>query len=849
MAAPISGPVSVGYPPSAAAGTASSGAAADPAAGPSAVARLRGQLVAAHRAALEAQHALVERLMQSGDTRAPLPGGRSVGASEVGGTSRSPGTVPAPAAPAAAAPGHVGSPPLGALPPFVSRVTRVSDSGGRTIVGTEYDVPAEQTVDGQVPVAILLSAVVGCRLLTGDRGGGRAPHTTVTFAAELPAAGEPIGCEVSVDTGSGVDLVATCHTPRTAVLQLGTAPAAAIVDGPPRPAAPPGTARFTPLARTATRSLTSADLALLAEGKAADVFGAGYAQNGCNPSLRLPGAGLRVIDRVEDIDRTGGPHRLGALTAATDLGPAAAPFDLEALLVEGALQVLSTYLLYLGAQLVLPDARFQPVPGVPVEVEFSGPPPAAGAALRYQADVFELGFIPRPHALADVTVHADGVPVMTIHGIGVEIREKSGTPYCPGPGGKVGSFLGRTNATGERSQLNEFHMNHAAKGDLAVAMGPEFEIYRDSKAPYIPNGDFLFVDRMMTWTGERGRLVAGATMDTEYDSAADAWYYQHNGYPFMPYCVLMETSLQSAVLLGYYLGATLPFPTEQFRIRNLDGHATVVKDVDLRGRTIRQHSTLLFSSAMPGTILQKFQYDLSVGGEVFYTGESLFGYHTEEALSNQLGLDSGKHVPPWLDGADVAARHIDLRGGARGRLAGGAGLRIGSGQLDLVDAVDIVPGGGLHQAGYLRGHRYVRPDEWDFSCHFHRDPVMPGSLGVEAILQAMQLYVIEFGLAAGIDRPQFAASAGVTMGWRYRGQILRTDSDMDFDVHIKEVRREPGRILVIGDANLWKHGLRIYELTDVAVAVTSGTGSRTRGTLVTTTPTTRRGHGGRSSGR
>jgi hypothetical protein len=40
-------------------------------------------------------------------------------------------------------------------------------------------------------------------------------------------------------------------------------------------------------------------------------------------------------------------------------------------------------------------------------------------------------------------------------------------------------------------------------------------------------------------------------------------------------------------------------------------------------------------------------------------------------------------------------------------------------------------------------------------------------------------------------------------------------------VHVKEVRREDGRLLVIGDADLWKPGLRIYELTDVAIEVRS----------------------------
>jgi FabA-like domain len=77
-------------------------------------------------------------------------------------------------------------------------------------------------------------------------------------------------------------------------------------------------------------------------------------------------------------------------------------------------------------------------------------------------------------------------------------------------------------------------------------------------------------------------------------------------------------------------------------------------------------------------------------------------------------------------------------------------------------------------------------------------------------------------LAADLRNPRFTMSAGIDMGWRYRGQILQTDPDMNFDIHVKRVVREPGRVVLIGDANLWKHELRIYELTDIAVAVVSG---------------------------
>jgi len=754
--------------------------------------KLRAQIFLAHRAALLAQHALLEAAT-----------GPGVGAGVTG-----------PAAAGAHLPAAARARPL-------DDPRRSADGGG---------TPAGLALDEQVPIAALLDGLLQDEIIAG-RPARRLLEATLIFRGELPLEGETVRWEAGVDQVVGVVATfhATCHAGGQPVIELtggqaGPAEAAGEPAGPPHSRAYEA-ASFRPLARTDKRSLDAEDIALLAAGRIADVFGAGYRQEGCNPSLRLPGGRQRTIDRIDDIDARGGRRGLGTLSAAGHVeAPATAP---ESLIIDGAAQLLQAYLLYLGAHLVLPDARFQPVTGLASQITVTGPIPAEIAALRYEAEVVELGLLDRPHAVADVTVYDDARKIMMIHDIGVQIREKPGTPYGPGPGGRVEAFLGRTNQQGERALLNELHMAHAAQGDLAVAMGPEFGIYRTSRAPYIPNGDFLFVDRMMDWRGDRGRLVPGATMVTEYDSPTDSWYYQDNGHPFLPHCVLMETSLQSAVLLGYYLGATLPYPDQQFSIRNLDGHAVVVKDVDLRGKTVRQHSTLLSNDAMTGAVLQRFRYELSADGERFYTGESLFGYFSDQALASQVGLDAGRFVGRWRggrggDGAG-SVRRIDLRDNAqRERLTAGGGLRLGSGRLQLIDWVDLIPEGGEHGAGYLRGYRRITPDEWYFSCHFHQDPVMPGSLGVEAILQAMQLYAIETGLAAGLDRPQFALAAGIELGWRYRGQILRTDADMDFEVHIKEVRREPGRVLLIGDANLWKPGLRIYELKNIAIAVVSG---------------------------
>ncbi|KMS68702.1 polyunsaturated fatty acid synthase PfaC [Streptomyces viridochromogenes] len=586
---------------------------------------------------------------------------------------------------------------------------------------------------------------------------------------------------------------------------------------------------FKPLAYTDNNHLTAADLEALADGRPGEVFGPHHAQDpGLNPALRLPDARLRMVDEIR-IDRTGGPRGIGAITAYKRLEPDAWYFECHfpddpvlagSMVAEGAVQTLQAYLLHLGMHLVLPDARFQTIIGLETEVQVRGQITPAHSEIRYEIEVMELTLLPRPSVIADILVYLGDKPVIRMRNFGIQIREKDGTAYRP-PLGGVPEFLGRRNRAGEPAMINELHLAHAAKGDLGTAMGPEFDVYKEGRAPYIPNGDFQFVDRIMQLRGTRGELKPGAEMVTEYDSPTDAWYYLENSHPHMPNCVYMETSLQAAILLGYYLGATLKQPETEYSIRNLDGKATLVKDVDLRGKTIRHHSTLLMTSAVSGAVLQNFRYELSADGEVFYTGESLFGYFSEAALANQGGLDNGTYVAPWIEQNEPSAvRRIELPDeAAQFTDPSGGRLHLPGGHFHLVDQVDLVEDGGRHGKGYLHGRRRIRPDEWYFDCHFHRDPVMPGSLGVEAVLQALRLYVMDQGLADGIGNPRFALATSVAMSWKYRGQILRNDGELTFDVHVKEVRRDGERLLVTADADLWKPGLRIYELTDVAIEV------------------------------
>jgi len=358
---------------------------------------------------------------------------------------------------------------------------------------------------------------------------------------------------------------------------------------------------------------------------------------------------------------------------------------------------------------------------------------------------------------------------------------------------------------------------------VADCYGELYAIYDDRRAPRIPNTDLLLISRAIDITGERFVSKPGTMIHAEYDVPLDAWWYRDNPYPIMPYLVYMEIALQPSGFLSAHHGPTLDFPEIDFYFRNLDGYGVLHDDVDMRGRTITNYVTMLGSTTMNGIIIQKFDFKMYDGDLLFYEGEATFGYFTLQALDSQAGLDAGKQVPRWIDTVELAPDQVKRVDPNQPYGEGYLSLPHPQGMLAFTDEIKIVPEGGTYGKGYAYGNTIIDPSAWFFKAHFHEDPVMPGSIGVETIMQAMQAYVIETGLADDFTAPYFAQTDGAhRITWRYRGQILSTSEKSHIEANIKEIVREPGQITVIADASLWRDKLRIYAVTDIALTIKEG---------------------------
>ena len=359
-----------------------------------------------------------------------------------------------------------------------------------------------------------------------------------------------------------------------------------------------------------------------------------------------------------------------------------------------------------------------------------------------------------------------------------------------------------------KRQLQEF-----GTGLIAACFGPEFAVLDQRRTPRIPNGDLLMMDRVLDISGRRGDLNPPASVVTEYDVDPQAWFLAENTYPGLPMAVLMEIALQPCGILSAWLGTSLSLPAEVNTFRNLDGTLTFSAMPQLVGAVIRNQARLLSSVSSSGMLIQKYAFELFADGQPFLSGESSFGYFKEAVMLNQTGLEKKANAAPHI--LSQYPGQIMLEPPLK---AGSFPLR----HLALVDKIIFVPDSGRFNAGLIAGEQTLDGKEWFYRNHFYQDPVMPGSLGVEAIMQGIWAAMQQQGLTSRFKQPMLDFSHTQALTWKYRGQVIPPNQKVYFDIHLKEKKVDSSEVHWLADADFWVDNLKIYAIQDISIKLKEG---------------------------
>lgn len=357
------------------------------------------------------------------------------------------------------------------------------------------------------------------------------------------------------------------------------------------------------------------------------------------------------------------------------------------------------------------------------------------------------------------------------------------------------------------ADLEEF-----AIGSVEKVFGPLYAIFNQRRTPRIPNGDLMLFHRVMKIEGAPHHFDQPASIETEYDVPTNAWYLGQNTYPYLPFAILQEMALQPCGFLSAWLGTSLLQADQDLYFRNLDGEGVMLWEPDPRGQTIRAQAEINSTTTGGGTIIQKFIYSLSIMGRTFFKGESVFGYFQAGSMANQIGLDRGNNHAP-------TTKHPPISPLSAYQNSEKPDYRLPTGKLFQLKGADIRVQATPQSGGELLISKPINPVDWFFSCHFYQDPVMPGSLGVEAIYQALQAYAIHNRLGDNFKSPRFSLILDKPVSWKYRGQIIPATKQMTIKVTLQPVIKEAGEITVLGDASVWADQVRIYHVLNAGLKI------------------------------
>ncbi|MDR2350160.1 MAG: hypothetical protein LBF41_05995, partial [Deltaproteobacteria bacterium] len=386
----------------------------------------------------------------------------------------------------------------------------------------------------------------------------------------------------------------------------------------------------------------------------------------------------------------------------------------------------------------------------------------------------------------------------------------------PGTSAPRTSALRTFSSKGVVARFGKEEVRAIKDGKFSPVLGPGFSRFDDFFLARLPYEPYSFLDEAVVLKGEVGEVRVGSTLAASVLLDGNSWIHRDAGEgSLLPYAVANEIALQPCGFLATFMGSSIPFK-EPMRFRNLGGEAVLTGTRDLfRGGADLEFATvcsLTRKSVLGDMTIQHYDFRVTAEGKTVYEGKTHFGFLSPENLAKQQGVRLPAGFGLSRDGA--GARET-IRKYPRG-------APWPKGRWRLLDEVSWDASRAPEDLNEIRGKTAIDPDAWFFWAHFPGDPVLPGSLGLEAFFQAAKvLLCLKFRPEvppSEIEGAKFLAPVPDTPhSWLYRGQILPANKESVLSLSV--TRSDPASGTLVFSGVLWIDKLPIYVVTDFAVSL------------------------------
>ena len=150
---------------------------------------------------------------------------------------------------------------------------------------------------------------------------------------------------------------------------------------------------------------------------------------------------------------------------------------------------------------------------------------------------------------------------------------------------------------------------------------------------------------------------------------------------------------------------------------------------------------------------------------------------------------------------------------ANGELFGPGNAKLPSPPMLMFDRItEIDENKGFFNKGLIKAELDIKDNLWFFDCHFKKDPVMPGCLGLDAMWQLVGFFLGWLG-KQGKGR---ALGVGTV---KFTGEILKNIKLVKYEIDMKKIMSPGGTTVGLANGIVLADDKKIYSADNLKVGL------------------------------
>ena len=148
-----------------------------------------------------------------------------------------------------------------------------------------------------------------------------------------------------------------------------------------------------------------------------------------------------------------------------------------------------------------------------------------------------------------------------------------------------------------------------------------------------------------------------------------------------------------------------------------------------------------------------------------------------------------------------------------GKLFGPGNAKLPLPPMLMFDRIsEISENKGAYKKGLVKAELDIKDNLWFFECHFHKDPVMPGCLGLDAMWQLVGFYL------GWLGKPGKGRALGVN-AVKFTGEVLKNIKMTTYEIDMKRILIKEGTTVGLANGILKADGKKIYSAENLKVGL------------------------------